>query len=251
MMIFETDIPRQSDAALRVALREFVQLSQEEKEPYLQDRFDHGFDGYSYWGQSDSKNQYDTDMLHSFVISEFTPAEQFPAGFQTFFETDWAGIRKTVRQVERDIIAGLDVPGLAALYERSIGHMVSCNYYPETQGARQSARGNTRLSQHKDVSLLTTFVFGLDEGLSYVDEAGQVQKMGQKLKVLSFPGYLMEVLSGGRISALDHQVDLPADTRAERFSFAFFSVPQPGAQLIVPGVDMSAEEYHQRYLSLF
>ncbi|WP_420585668.1 2OG-Fe(II) oxygenase family protein [Ruegeria sp.] len=246
-MVFDTQIPRQPDTALR----EFVELSEAEKAPYLQDRFDQGFDGYSYWGQSDSKNQYDTDMLHSFVISEFTPPERFPAGFQRFFETDWADLRKTVREVEREIIATLDVPGLDELYEESIGHMVSCNYYPKTQGTRQTARGNTRLSRHKDVSLLTTFVFGLDAGMSYVDAEGAVQEMGQKPHVLSFPGYLMEVLSAGRVPALEHQVDLPEDALSERFSFAFFSVPRPGSEMRLPGLELSAEAYHARYLSLF
>ncbi|MCY3984834.1 MAG: hypothetical protein OXE85_13070 [Roseovarius sp.] len=250
-MIFETDMAQRSDATLREALRNFVAQPDARKAPFLQDRFDHGFDGYSYWGQSDSKNQYDTDMLHSFVISEFTPPECFPAEFQRFFDTEWESLRKTVRGMEREIIASVNMPGLNDLHERSIGYMVSCNYYPSTRGARQTARGNTRLSRHKDVSLLTTFVFGLDAGLSYLDADGKVREMGQKRHILSFPGYLMEVLSEGRIPALNHQVDLPEEARSERFSFAFFSVPKPGSLLCLPRVKMSAEDYHQRYLSLF
>jgi len=250
-MIFETDTPGLSDASLRTALRDFVDQPAASKEPFLQANFRHGFDGYSFWGQTDSKNQYDTDMLHSFVVSEFTPADRFPTGFTRFFETEWSGLKQAVEQTERQILRSLDVPGLEQLYDTSIGHMISCNYYPETRTARQTARGNTRLSQHKDVSLLTTFAFGVDAGLSYRDGHGQRVELGQKAQIISFPGYLMEVLTEGNIKALDHQVDLPTDTTAERFSFAFFSIPRPGSQLRLGNVDLSAEAYHQQYLSLF
>lgn len=240
-----------SSSLLRTSLQRFVERPAAYKKAFLQDKFSQGLDGYSYWGQTNSNNQYSTDMLHSFVLSEFTKPALFPKEFHDFFSTQWDYLKNQVRQRELEIIRQLNIEGLEALYEQVMGHMISCNYYPATQGAKETGSNNTRLSKHKDISLLTTFLFGIDDGLSYQDKQGKQCHLGTQKNQLAFSGYLLELLSDHKIKALEHQVELPLSSTCERYSFAFFSVIQPNSQLIFNGLNMSAEQYHKKYLSLF
>jgi isopenicillin N synthase-like dioxygenase len=249
--IYEADLTARQDLGLRKALYSFVQQPMTYKLNYLQAEFDQSNDGYSYWGQTDSQNQYATDMLHSFVISEFSPSEKFPLEFSDFFSAQWHSLRATVRKLEKRIIRQLEIPGLDQFYQDNIGHMVSCNYYPAINDAQQTVENNTRLSKHKDVSLFSVFLFGLDCGFSYVAESGKSVQLGHKTGVIVFPGYLLELLTEGKIRALEHQVELPTELTSKRFSFAFFSVPKPGLHLKFAQLDMTTEDYFKKYLSLF
>ncbi|MGO5000178.1 2OG-Fe(II) oxygenase family protein [Oceanisphaera sp. W20_SRM_FM3] len=250
-MIFETQILGKDDTQLRHALRNFVLQDTEYKKPYLQANFAKIQEGYSYWGQTDSTNQDYRDMLHSFVISEFHPPADFPKEFHGFFSEQWDELQTAVRNSELALIEQLNIPGLAELYHSSLGHMVSCNYYPPVMNAPITAIDNTRLMRHIDVSLFSTFVFGLDSGFSYLNQQGELVALGKQTKIISFPGYLLEVLTEGKIKALQHQVDLPENRQQERFSFAFFSIPKPDSQLQMGNINLSSEQYLKQYLSLY
>ena len=250
-MIYKTHISGSDDALLREALRSFVLQPESAKKPYLQANFAKIQEGYSYWGQTDSTNQHARDMLHSFVLSEFREPNDFPKEFHHFFDTQWSELQALVRKTELEFIETLNIPGLKEFYDAYTGHMVSCNYYPPVGDATVTSLNNTRLMRHRDISLFSTFVFGLDSGLSYLDSQGDLVELGQQTHIVSFPGYLLEVITQGAVPALEHQVNLPADRQQERFSFAFFSIPKPGSQLQFGSLSFSAEQYTQQYLSLY
>ena len=249
--LYKPDLCARSGTLLKEALYSFLQQPMTYKSGYLQAEYDQANDGYSYWGQTDSKNQYPTDMLHSFVISGFSKHELFPAEFRRFFNLQWHDLQLTVRALEKEIIEQLNMPGLYQFYQENIGHMVSCNYYPATKGSDLTAKGNTRLSTHKDISLFSVFLFGVENGFSYWTERGELKYLGKQTAVVVFPGYLLELLTGGRIKALEHQVELPTESTDERFSFAFFSVPKPDKHLQFAYLDMSTQAYYEKYLTLF
>lgn len=250
-MIFNTHMPGKDDTQLRTALRNFVLQDAAYKKPYLQANFAKFQEGYSYWGQTDSTNQDYRDMLHSFVISEFHSPTDFPKEFQPFFAEQWDELQTAVRNSELALIEQLNISGLAELYHSSLGHMVSCNYYPPIADAPVTAIDNTRLMRHIDVSLFSTFVFGVDSGFSYLDQQGKLVELGKQTQIISFPGYLLEVLTEGKIKALQHQVNLPENREQERFSFAFFSIPKLDSQLQLGSVNLSGEQYLKQYLSLY
>ncbi len=193
-------------------------------------------------------------MLHIFVISEFVLPERFPSEFHPFFAKEWAPLQAAVRQTESNLIKKLEVPGLCELYENTMGHMVSCNYYPPAGDHTDTSIDNTRLMRHTDISLFTTFVFGIDKGFAYLDKSNELIELGDQTQIICFTGNLLELLTDGAIPALRHQVILPEDRQKERFSFAFFSIPKPKpkpqAQLKL-GIVASTEQYLQQYLSMY
>jgi len=248
----ELSLPKRSDLKIKNALFNFVKKDSRYKNNFLQSKYNTAFDGYSYIGQKDSLNQYDTDMLHSFVLSEFQNIENFPKEFHNFLTEDWNELITTVRAIELNIIQKLNIPVLTQLYEDNImGYMMSCNYYPKPISCESVAKNNTRLSAHKDVSLFTTFPYGVDKGLSIYDTDKNSIGIGEKEKMILFPGYFTEFITNNKIAALNHQVDLPKDLDSERYSFAVFSIPKPDITFLVAGKKIRSADYYEAYLSLF
>lgn len=250
MKILELNRTIHSDKLIKSAFSSFLKESQEYRNGYLQSELKTGFDGYSYFGQTDSLNQYDTDMLHSFVLSDLQAIENFPKAFHEFLNGQWNLIREEVRSAELQIIKEYKLPFLELYEADQMSYMMSCNYYPKAIGFQETAKRRTRLSSHTDVSLLTTFPFGISEGLTYWNSGSKVE-VGDQENMMMFPGYFAEFISKREVSALQHQVELPADLESERFSFALFSIPKPDAVFKVNGISYTGTEYYQKYLSLF
>ena len=243
----KTTVPKSSDVMLKSSFESFLKTPKESKEKFLQVHYNCGFDGYSFMGQKNSLNQYDTDLLHSFVLSEFSKKEQFPVEFHSFLNQEWNELVSKIKTLELELIDQLKVEGLFDFYNSSIGHMVSCNYYPELNPSNSEA---LRLSKHVDASLFTVFVFGIDKGFSFQDCKNEKQALFSKDNIVVFPGYLLELLSNGKYKALEHQVDF-LDANKERFSFAFFSLPKPNQKLRFQNLEFTSEWYFQKYLALF
>ncbi|MEM6344683.1 MAG: 2OG-Fe(II) oxygenase family protein [Bacteroidota bacterium] len=249
--VFQLDIASFDPKLLKSCLQSFLARPMPYKAQFLQKHYAYGFDGYSFLGQEDSTNQYQTDLLHSFVLSDFRAPRDFPAEFWPFFAQSWSALQAQIRTLERDLIRRLGFPALADFYEANIGHMISCNYYPPTQDYNFTAEGNTRLSAHPDVSLFTIFPFGFDSDFYFQNTSGHWVNISPTDKIVLFPGYLLEYFSGGQIKALYHCVKLPEDRCAERFSFAFFSLPYPQLSFSIRGEQTTSEAYFKRYLGLF
>lgn len=240
----------------RAALRAFMQREQGYRERFLQIAYGSGYDGYSFYGQEDSSHQAADDLISTFVMSEFFSADRYPVEFRPFLRGGWKDVLETVRALEVELIAGLGVPGLAAFYHESVGHMMSNNYYPPTEHFRTSAAGNTRLSAHPDVSLFTVFPFGIDSELELETEEESGGRAWRTVdasdSILVYPGYLMEMWTEGGIRAMNHRVRLGEDRTKERCSFSIFSLPFPGGRFEMPGRGaMSSEEYFGAYGALF
>lgn len=249
--IISFNIEKKSDEKIRTAFSNFLKRNTEYRHQFLQSNFEHAFDGYSYMGQEDSLNQYHTDMLHSFVISDFHDAKEFPIEFHDFLSNDWTDLVETIRQCEKETLAGLSNPVLNDLYESdAIGYMMSCNYYPKPTQVNFRAENNTRLSSHKDISLFSTFPFGVSKGLSYHTGDRQVQLNDQDC-IFQFPGYFLEFATDNTYPALDHQVDLPENQDSERYSFAIFSIPRPNSSFKIGDQEIESSTYYSKYLSLF
>lgn len=250
--IIELDLEKKSDLKIRTALSNFVKKDITYKNKFLQSRYKTAFDGYSYIGQKDSLNQYDSDLLHSFVLSEFQNVEHFPKEFHSFLKEDWNTVISTIKAIEIQRIQKLNNPILLQLYEEDLmGYMMSCNYYPKPTICTSDIKNKIRLSAHKDASLFTTFPFGVDKGLSIYNADKSVKEVNKKEKMILFTGYFIEFVSNNKIKALIHQVNLPEDLNSERFSFAVFSIPKPDAAFLVDGKKINGKDYYNAYLSLF
>ena len=251
MNIIEFDLFEKCDLTIRSSLSEFLKRPSHYKNNFLQSRYNTAFDGYSYMGQKDSLNQYDTDMLHSFVLSEFQNIEDFPQEFHVFLTKEWPQLKARIRKMELEIIQKLNTP-FKQLYESdNIGYMMSCNYYPKPLNTCEViAKNNTRLSVHTDVSLLTTFPYGVSKGFSYFYN-NKPFGIGEKEKMIMFFGYFADFITNGKIKALRHQVELPIDLDSERYSFAIFSIPKPDSVFRVGNRKFSGNDYYVKYLSLF
>ncbi len=245
--IVETAIPKSSDRNLQFAFKNFIKQPESYKKEFLQVYYNCGFDGYSFLGQKDSLNQYDTDLLYSFVLSEFSKQARFPKEFHVFLQNDWTNLVSKIKTIELYIIEQLKIEGLKTFYENTIGHMVSCNYYPKVSLTNNIS---LRLSKHKDVSLFTVFVFGTNDGFSYQNFSNKKEALHASNNVVIFPGYLLEFLTKGKYKALEHQVDFTADNK-ERFSFAFFSLPKPFQSIKFNDFQFTSESYFKNYLALF
>ena len=251
-IITELHFPKKSKLKISTALFNFVKKNSRYKEQFLQSRYNTAFDGYSYIGQKNSLNQYENDMLHSFVISEFQDSKYFPEEFHSFLKEDWKKLITIVKNAELTKIKELNIPELSKLYEdNTIGYMMSCNYYPKPSSCKSNAKNNTRLSAHKDVSLFTTFPYGVDNGLSILGANDKYVEIGKIEKTFLFSGYFLEFMTHKKIPALNHQVDFSKDLDSERFSFAVFSIPKPNTTFLLNGKEINSDDYYKKYLSLF
>lgn len=249
--ILETNKPKISDAKLKDAFTSFLQKPDSYKHQFLQRNYQNAFDGYSFLGQTDSLNQYDRDLLHSFVLSGFHPVEKFPIEFRDFMNTEWNDIISLVKEIELNSIESLNIPGLVDIYKNSMGHMMSCNYYPKPIDCHSSIKNNERLSAHVDISLFSVFPFGNQSGFVYKNKSGQNIKLPNKNNVFLFLGYFLEKLTSKKLEALEHKVELPSNIHTDRFSFAIFSIPKPENNIAFSGRTFTSEAYFQEYLSLF
>ena len=249
-----TTVPALAPGQLPARLRSFVQAEATHRREHLQERFGYAFDGYSYMGQADSRNQGAEDMLHSFVFSDFFPAERYPSELRPYIDRAWSPLKGIVRNIEARLLGALGLDHVVAQH-RAMGHMMSANYYPPV--AENGAAANSaelRLAEHPDASLVTVFPFGLDDDFEYLDAHGRWRAAPAQATstVVAFPGHLLEWMSGGRVKALNHRVRLSEGRRSERFSFALFSLPFPQATLRDgAGRSMAAEEYVRWHLSLW
>lgn len=248
--IIDTGITKLCDSSIRSALSDFISQPESYKKQFLQSNYQTAFDGYSYLGQKDSLNQYYTDQLHSFVLSDFQPINHFPKEFHKFLLEQWEPIKLKVKQVEITFLEKLNNPELTKLYNEDIlGYMMSCNYYPKLSNSMESHL-EARLSKHKDVSMFTVFPFGIDKGLSYQKETKNYS-LGAKDTILIFSGYFCELATRGKIEALEHKVEIDKEQNKERFSFALFSIPKPNSKFKIHGEELNGKAYYQKYLSLF
>ncbi len=236
--------------------RAFIDTDPAYKERYLQKRFGYAFDGYSYVGQPDSSNQAEDDLVSTFVLSEFYDVERYPSEFHRFLHGGWRATLQTIRALEIEALELLNIPGLLDFYRQNVGHMISNNYYPPIRNFAATAADNTRLSAHPDASLFTIFPFGIDDDLELelIDDSGLSawQSVQASASMLLYPGYLLELWTNGDIKALNHRVRLAHDVAAERFSFAFFSLPFPQREFVMPGRGtMTSEAYFEAYVGLF
>ena len=247
----KSDINSFTNENLKNGFELFLKQQSSYKEQFSQKKYNYGFDGYSFLGQEDSSNQYATDLLHSFVISDFRDANLFPKEFQHFFSLEWIALQKKIKELEISILKELQIPGLNKFYVENIGHMISCNYYPKTEMYDFTAKNKTRLSAHTDVSLFTIFPFGFDRDFYYEDANKNWVQIEATNKIVIFPGYLLELHSQGRIKALNHCVKMPEKRNTERFSFAYFSLPYPKHSFKIADQDFTSEQYFEKYLNLF
>ncbi len=238
------------------AFRTFIHRVRDYQLRFLQKRYGYAYDGYSYYGQTDSSHQAADDLISTFVLSEFYPVDRYPEEFQSFLKGSWKKVVQTVRSLETDLLTRLEIPGLLDFYHHYAGHMVSNNYYPPQQQFTAAAAGNTRLSAHPDASLFTVFPFGIDKELELqvTGENGETvwQSVDAADSILLYPGYLMEMWSQGAIKAMNHRVRLSDNSTAERFTFSIFSLPFPQREFAMPGRGMmTSEAYFDAYGALF
>ncbi|WP_162846037.1 2OG-Fe(II) oxygenase family protein [Seongchinamella sediminis] len=235
-------------AQLPKALRAFCQRPLADRREYLQSRYRVAFDGYSYPGQEDSCNQGPQDQLHSFVFSDFSPREHYPLELQAFIRCRWAVLCRQVQALEQAILQDLGLAAIARQHRRHFGHMMSANYYPPPDQPGAGTPG-LRLSAHPDVSLLTVFIQGLGPGFQYRDTDGAWRDAPLVPRVTVFAGELLEWLTNGAIPALQHRVRAQAGGD-ERFSFALFSLPRPGAVVARPGgASITTEDWYRLHLN--
>ncbi len=252
MKVFQSNVQSLSDVKIREAFSLFLKRDEAYKRMFLQKEYNNPYSGYSYLGQKDSLNQYEGDQLFSFVLSDHTEVNSLPKEFQEFYKTQWEGIKQQMELFQLNMLDALNLPNLAPFILHKGGYMLSCNYYPAQSNTTQqeSKPEEERLSKHIDASFLSTFPFGIEEGLQYQNEEGETIEVGKRDKIIAFPGFLMDLLSEGKMPALEHQVAQAKDN-AERFTFSLFSIPRPGAKLKIDNEFYSAEEYYNKYLSLF
>lgn len=248
--------PALDEQELLQCFRAFLQKERSYRHGFLQKQYGYAFDGYSYSGQPDSSHQAEDDLVSTFVLSEFYPVERYPVEFHPFLNGRWKEVLQTVRSLETELLAHLDIPGLLDFYLENAGHMASNNYYAPVSASVRPAEGNTRLSAHPDASLFTVFPFGIDEELELElkDENGLSvwQSLNASNSILLYPGYLMQMWTHGAIEAKNHRVRLGRNISAERFSFSFFSLPFPLRAFEMPGRGrMTGETYFEAYDALF
>jgi hypothetical protein len=252
-----TDIPVLPVAPILQCMQDFMSSEDSHRLHFLQKEYGFAFDGYSHCGQVDSTHQAAEDLLHTFVLSDFYPAERYPVAFQSFILQQWPELVSQLRNLELSMIETLPVE-LRTWYQHSAGHMLSANYYPSLSQFNTAAHGDTRLSAHPDVSLFTVFPFGLDSAFQYETPQGQWLSAPETDRMIAFPGYLLEWLSNGKVKALNHRVRLDSDQARERYSFAVFSIPARDtsvSRVVGPSgaeqQSLTAQAYFRQYLSLW
>lgn len=212
---------------------------------FLQTEYNYAFDGYSFMGQKNSTNQYAHDSLHSFVISDFHAVKNYPKELRLFMNTCWNELTSVVKEVEQSILHKMLVQSeIIQFHKKNIGHMMSLNFYPIMK--KQNIK---RLSTHKDVSLISIFPFGISRELFIIDENGDETNIPPTKNLIAFPGFLIELLSKGKIKALQHHVNCDELINLERYSYVMFSIPTTNINL--PIININSENYFKKYLSLF
>lgn len=78
--------------------------------------------------------------------------------------------------------------------------MISANHYPEISSNK------TRLSEHKDVSFVSIFPYGIGEGLMIQNTQKKWVEIKPTNTIIGFYGYLMECLSEKEVMATNHKV---------------------------------------------
>lgn len=248
--------PAIDSSEIQQAFSSFIHQQRSHQLQFLQKEYGLAYDGFSYYGQTDSSHQAHDDLISTFVLSEFYPVERYPPEFHRFLNGRWKEVVQVVRTLETELLTQLDMPGLLDFYRRNIGHMVSNNYYPPLKEFTTKAAGNTRLSAHPDASLFTVFPFGIDQELE-LDVTGKNgeptwQSVDAADSILIYPGYLTEMWTRGEIKAMNHRVRLSENRTAERFSFSLFSLPIPQREFQMPGRGpTTSEEYFDAYSALF
>ena len=240
-------LPVESSEFLETSFRSFLEKPEQYRREFLQNNAPGKMEGYSYMGQTDSRNQSSKDLLHSFVLSDSYGFDFFPDEFQNFLDVQWEPLTSKVRELERKLLSYLGFTMFDGLYNEHIDYLLSCNYYPAVNNSKIDQ--DYGLFSHKDISLFTTFVFGNRKGFSY-DYNGRFLPLDSVAEVIIFPGYFLEFISQGAIKALEHRVELTDQTK-ERFSFAFFSILAPKKDFSKLGISVVSEDYYESYLSLF
>lgn len=234
---------------LKSAFTSFLAQPQAYKNDYLQKNVKSVFDGYSYLGQEDSLNQYSSDWLHSFVLSDLTTIDSFPREFHFFLKQQFTQIKAFKTTIDLALANHYGLQVVADLYKNDeVAFMISCNYYPP---ANDSKELQELLSAHVDVSLFTTFPFGISEGLVVNGIDGTEMSLGKQDMAFSFKGYGAELLSDNEVKATNHYVKVSPHATSERFSFAVFSIPKPSAILKLKSGLLTGDQYYKKYLSLF
>lgn len=244
----ETEVLCLNPIFIKDSFIHFIHTTNVYKERFLQKYYPHGFDGYSYLGQKDSTNQYEFDLLHSFVLSNLHRIDSFPAEFHAYLKNEWNMCLELVRSIEQDIISALGIPELLKFYSNCFGHMASCNYYPSA--SELNFQAPSRLSMHVDVSLFTVFVYGHDDDFRLLHN-NMERSLPCRRNIKVFPGYFLEYLTNGEIKALNHYVRNSSSEQDDRFSCALFSLPLPKMIFSYRGKEFSSEEYFECYLNLF
>ena len=235
-----------SDQLLKESFKSFLNQPLAYRTQFLQEKYALAFDGYSYLGQENSLNQYSHDLLHSFVLSEFSSINSFPKEFHEFLNSEFKTLNETIKKWEIQLLKDNDLNELAEVYQENFGYMISCNFYPKVNIETTSSE---RLSAHKDVSLFSIFPFGLTEGLVY--KTNEIHKIGEKKNSFGFKGFGLEYFTNRKLKGLNHFVELPEHHLTERFSAAFFSIPKPNTTFTLYGKTFQSETFYQDYLNLF
>ena len=217
---------------IKQPFKQFIEKDIEYKSQYTTSKAfsNTSFDGFSYYGQNiaECSNQSPIDLLHSFVLSDFSPIDSFPTEFHQLIQENWPNFIFQIKLIEKRVCEALGVD-VCKFHDTNIGHMLSANYYPPTSSFTIPAENSLRLTIHEDVSFITIFPFGIDKDFSYYNfETNTWVNIENKIdKIVLFPGYLLQKYTHGRIRALQHRVLLPKNVDEARFSFAFFSLPYP------------------------
>lgn len=244
--IIDTKIPILNKEPLHNAFSSFLKHTSAFKKQFLQAHFPYAFDGYSFMGQTDSANQYDFDLLNTFVFSDLNPIDYFPDEFKKFRNNYWENLKKKMKEIEQNILSKLEIDGLENFHREKMSYMISCNHYPAVQTENEVLR----LSKHKDVSLFTIFPFGIPKGFQYTSSNGEEINYQNNKTIVAFPGYLLEKISKGKVKALHHGVNFKS-AQIERYSYAFFSIPKPKTKGVVNEIKIDTEAYFEEYLGLF
>ena len=217
---------------IKQPFKQFIEKDIEYKSQYTTSKAfpNTSFDGFSYYGQNitECSNQSPIDLLHSFVLSDFSPIDSFPTEFHQLIQENWSNFISQIKSIEKCVCEALGID-VCNFYDTNIGHMLSANYYPPTSSFTIPSENTLRLTVHEDVSFITIFPFGIDKDFSHYNfETNTWVNIESKInKIVLFPGYLFQKYTHGRIRALQHRVLLPKNVGEVRFSFAFFSLPYP------------------------
>ena len=107
--IIEHNLVEKIDVGIRNSFSNFLYQSPEYRNRFLQSSYKTAFDGYSFIGQKDSLNQYETDLLHSFVLSDLH-VDRFPKEFSSFLTNEWPKLITAIKKIELQLIRKHNLP---------------------------------------------------------------------------------------------------------------------------------------------